>query len=286
LLIVADDVEGSALQGLVLNRLKADLKVVAIKTPGYGPSRDAFLKDIEALTGAKLASSSTGLALNKVTTKELGRCSKVVVDAKTTTLVGDPAAKARVDEHVATLQTQLQDVSLSVDELQLLRLRIARLASGVAVIKVGGATELEMIERKYRIEDALNATKAAAEEGIVPGGGTALINAAFSVDFTDNDTVVQQGMSIVKKACEAPLRKILANSGSRIDVIVNGMGDATDRNQDPNYGYDAAKECYCNMLAAGIIDPVKVTRTALENAASVAVTFLSLDAVVYEEPQK
>lgn len=279
LLIIADDVDGSALQGLVLNRLKAELKVVAIKAPGHGHMREAFLKDIQALTGAKLVSSSTGMTLAQLTLADLGKCAKIVVDARTTTLVGDPLAKERVNAHVETLRSQMQDVTAPPEELANLKLRVARLASGVAVIRVGGATELEMIERKYRIEDSLNATKAAADEGIIPGGGSALLKIASTVDFTHTDPVVQHGMIIVQKACESPIRQITRNGAQSSEVVIANLKTIVE----PNFGWDAATERFCDMMAAGIIDPFKVCRSALENACSVACTFLSLDAVVYDE---
>jgi chaperonin GroEL len=286
LLIIADEVEGEALQGLVLNKLNANLQVVAIKAPGYGKHRDELLNDISVLTGAKLISPITGLKMETISVQDLGSLKKVVVDAKSSTLVASGKTKQEIETHVEDLRTQLRDVSLTVDELTKLRIRIAKLSSGVAVVKVGGATELEMIERKYRIEDALNATKAAAEEGVVPGGGMALFGSLSKLDATEEilDQGVKAGISIVRDACAAPLRRIAQNAGKSGDVIFNELNRI--RKTDDRIGYNAAKDAYEDLMEAGVLDPVKVTKTALKNAASVAVTFLNLDAVVVEEDAK
>jgi len=285
LLIIADDVEGEALQGLVVNRLNANLQVVAIKAPGYGKHRDELLTDIATLTGAKIISSSTGTKLETTTMADLGTLKKVVVDARSSTLVGTGATKDATEARVGDLRHQLDDMTLSMDEVVKLKTRIAKLASGVAVVKVGGATELEMVERKYRIEDALNATRAAADEGIVPGGGMALFN---SLEYLKAETPselsqgVLAGVSIVQDACLAPIRRISSNAGQSPDVTVKElMRLPVDRKLSS--GYNAAEDTFVDMVDAGIIDPVKVTRTALKNAASVATTFLSLDAVIVEE---
>jgi chaperonin GroEL len=283
LLIIADDVEGEALQGLVLNRVKSQLPVVAIKAPGFGPSRDDYLSDICVLTGAKLISSSTGLSLDKTTIKDLGTTKKIVVDAKSTTIVGIEANRTAVDEHIKDLRTRMEDVTLNVPEMTNLKLRIAKLASGVAVIKVGGATEIEMIERKYRIEDALHATRAAAEDGIVAGGGAALFYASLKASENlietnlDRDTLA--GIDIVLRACRAPLRKIAQNSDKSPDVIEEEM----KRNKTNGIGYDAANDKFVDLIEAGIIDPAKVTKTAVKNSSSVAKLFLTLDAVILND---
>jgi chaperonin GroEL len=280
LLIIAEDVEGEALQGLVLNKLNANLQVVAIKAPGFGKHKDELLSDIAVLSGAKLISASTGLKLESVTLQDLGSLKKVVVDAKASTLVANNTSKQAIDERVKELRFQLQDVALTTEDVAKLKVRLAKLSSGVAVIKVGGATELEMIERKYRIEDALNATKAAADEGIVPGGGMALFNAALILKEI-NDAQLKAGISVVIDACLAPLRRIAHNAGNNGDVVINEL----NRLKQPglNLGYNAAKGTYEDLIQVGVIDPVKVTRTALMNAASVATTFLNLDAVIVEE---
>jgi chaperonin GroEL len=287
LLIIAEDVDTEALHGLVLNRLKGNLPVVAIKAPGYGKHRDELLNDICVLTGGKLVSSATGLKIEDIQLNDLGILKKIVVDAKASTLVGSGATADAVTQHTVNLRSQLEDVTLSAEEIVKLKMRIAKLASGVAVIKVGGATEVEMVERKYRIEDALNATRAAAEEGIVPGGGMALVNAAeslkmsFDAGLASRDEVL--GASIVMKACFAPLRRIVENAGRSPDVVLNDLAKNSDLTDIKHRGYDAAGDVQVDMFASGIIDPVKVTRTAMKNAASVAMTFLSLDAVIVEE---
>lgn len=282
LLIIADDVEGEALQGLVLNRVKSNLPVVAIKTPGFGQHRDELLRDICVMTGATLVSSSTGAGIDKAM-QFLGKAKKVVVDAKSTTLVGPGTTKEAVEKHVSDLRTQLQDVTLSVEATNKLKMRIAKMASGVAVIRVGGATEIEMIERKHRIEDALNATKAAADEGIVPGGGTALIDATMSLDSLAKEGEQKHGVELVRKACIEPLRRIAQNAGVSPEVVLERLKRQGLMSNMQYPGYDAATDEVRDMFQAGIIDPVKVSRCALKNAASVAATFLTLDAVVYEE---
>jgi len=284
LLIIADEVEGEALQGLVLNKLNANLAVVAIKAPGFGRHREELLNDISTLTGAKLISSTTGVKLESVTLQDLGSLKKVVVDAKSSTLVATGATKDAVEKHVEELRTQIQDLALTVEELTKLKVRIAKLSSGVAVIRVGGATELEMIERKYRIEDALNATRAAADEGIVSGGGMALYSAQKQLLDASEDDIsqgVKAGLSIIRDACLAPLRRIVQNAGGNGEVVFNELNRIKQDNT--SIGYNAAKNVYEDLISSGVIDPVKVTRTALKNAASVATTFLTLDAVVVED---
>ena len=288
LLIIAEDVEGEAITGLVVNRVKSQLPVVAIKAPGYGQHRQELLADICALTGATLISAATGITVEKTTLTQLGRCKKIVIDSKTTTLVGTGATKDNVDKHVMDLRTQLEDVTLSDEEKNKLKTRIAKLASGVAVVRVGGATEVEMVERKYRIEDALNATRAAAEEGIVPGGGSALYTCSkvllIQAKEEGLDREVLAGVEALAKAIQAPLRKIVENTGVQPDVVIAELAHL----EQPGLrlGYNAAKGTYEDLVIAGVIDPVKVTRSALKNAVSVATTFLTLDAVVFDEPVK
>ena len=281
LLIIAEEVEGEALQGLVVNKLNANLPVVAIKSPGYGQHKEELLRDIAVLTGSKVVSSSTGVKLSDMRLSDLGSLKKVVVDAKNTTLVAQPASKEATEKHVAELKTQMQDITLTPDELNKLRVRIAKLASGVALIKVGGATEQEMIERKYRIEDALHATRAAVEEGIVPGGGMALFNVWSALTQQGGLSEVSPGERIVLESCLAPIKRISENAGQSKDVILNELKKLKAENKD--LGYNAATGEYVDMVAQGVIDPVKVTRTAMKNAASVATTFLSLDAVIIED---
>lgn len=279
LLIIAEDVEGEALQGLVLNKLNANLQVVAIKAPGFGKHKEELLSDIALLTGAKLISSSTGLKIESAALQDLGSLKKVVIDAKSSTLVSNGTTKEAIEERIKELKFQLQDLALTTEDVSKLKIRMAKLSSGVAVIKVGGATELEMIERKYRIEDALNATRAAAEEGIVPGGGMALFRAASSLDDKGElPESIKAGVSIVVDACLAPIKRIVHNAGGNGDVVINELN-----RQDAKLGYNAATSTYEDLITAGVIDPVKVTKTALKNASSVATTFLNLDAVIVEE---
>ena len=278
LLIIAEDIEGEALQGLILNRLKSGLNIVAVKAPGYANHRIELLNDICVLTNAQLVSSSTGLSLDKVKLSNLGKCKKFIVDAKSTTIVGNSSTKENVNKHIQELKTQLEDITLDTVDIQKLKTRIAKLSSGVAVIKVGGATELEMIEKKYRIEDALNATKAAAEEGIIPGGGIALAMASFEL----KKHTQTEGMKIVEKGCLAPIKQIVSNADISYDVVIDKL-EASNLNKDSVVGYNASNNSYEDLLKSGVIDPVKVTRTALKNAVSVAKTFLMLNAVICEE---
>lgn len=283
LLIIADDVDGDALQGLVLNRVKSQLAVTAIKAPGYGKHRDELLHDICTLTGATLVSSSTGCTLAEAS-KALGTVKRFVTDSKSTTLVGSGATKEAIDKHVSELRSLLDDVTLGAEEIAKLKMRVARLASGVAIIKVGGATEIEMVERKYRIEDALHATRAATEEGIVSGGGMALVNTFWTLggEYAGSvDKRLAPGAAIVMRACLAPLQRIVQNAGASPDVVLDKL--ETHRKVNPSIGYNAATGTFEDLVASGVIDPVKVTRLALKHAVSVTLTFLSLDAVICEE---
>lgn len=301
LLIIADDVEGEALQGLVLNRVRGQLPVVAVKAPGYALHRNELLGDICTLTGARLASSSTGLSLEKLAVNDLGRCKRVSIDAKSTVLVGTGTNTRAIDAHVAELRSQLTDITLGAEDAEKLRQRIAKLSGGVAVIKVGGLTELEMIEKKYRIEDALNATRAATEEGIVAGGGAALMQAIYVIEGGSEGSSGAPcgvGEGIVLRACRAPLQRIVTNAGKSPAVVEHrlhalfadegGPFDADDNEaHDPfKLGYDAANDEFVDLIGCGIVDPCKVTRTALQNAASVAITFLSLDAVIINNEKR
>jgi chaperonin GroEL len=283
LLIVADDVEGEALQGLVVNRVNGSLPVVAIRSPGYGQHKEELLRDISVMTGAKIVSPSTGLKMQQVTMADLGSLKKFVVSRDACTLVSNGSTKDKVERHVTELKQQLRDVSLTFDEVNKLKTRIAKLASGVALIKVGGSTEVEMIERKYRIEDALHATRAAVEEGIVPGGGMALFEVWHQMHSRQVDPVDEfgYGAKVVLDACLAPIGRIAENAGESKEVIINELNK--HRSIGQKLGWNAAVGSYQNLIDVGVIDPVKVTRSALKNAASVAVTFLSLDAVIVEE---
>lgn len=285
LLIIADDIEGEALQGLVLNRVSAGLTVIAVKAPGYGTHKVDLLNDMATLTGAKLVSSTTGLSLSNVSMSDLGTAKKVVVDARSTTIIGSGGTKLDVEKHVSNLRSQLEDITLSADDVIKLKMRIAKLANGVAVIKVGGATEVEMVEKKYRIEDALNATRAAASEGIVQGGGMALTTIADKLSKTKMNGspshAEEMGYQMIIRSCYEPLRKIIENSGDTTpDVVLNEISRSN------GLGYNALTGKYVDLILDGVIDPVKVTRTALRNAASVATTFLSIDAVIIDDTRK
>lgn len=282
LLIVAEDIEGEALQGLILNRIKSNLPVVAIRSPGYGQNQVDVLNDICVLSGATLISSSTGTKLEKTSASALGCLKKVVVDSKFTTLVGTGVTKEKLEAHVANLRSQVNDVTIGQETLDKLRMRIARLAAGVAVVKVGGSTEIEMIERKYRVEDALNATRAAVEEGIIPGGGMMLFDISLLGKSASDDNSVVAGFDAVMKACLAPVKKIVSNAGITPDVVIEKLKDFRN-NGHQLLGYNCTTGKYVDLIEEGVVDPAKVTRIAIQNACSVAMTFLSLDAVVFDE---
>lgn len=273
LLIIAEDIEGDALQTLVVNRVKSKLPVVAVKAPGYGTHRDELLGDLCTMTGAKLVSGRTGLQLSNVTLNDLGTAKSVIVDSKTTTLITAGKTTQDVNARADELRLQLNDVTLDVEEITKLKRRIANLVGGAAIIRVGGVTELEMVERKHRIEDALHATRAAAEEGYLPGGGTALARAAQCLSQNSDP-----GHQVVLRACRAPVEKIVENANGSPAVVINELAKLQQ-----DWGYNAAKGEYSNLIEDGVIDPHKVTRVALENAISVATTFLSFNACVFED---
>lgn len=281
LLIIADDIEGEALHALAVNKVQNVLKVVAIKSPGFGSLKEQLLEDIAVLTGASIVSDKRGTSLEKVTLKDLGKAKKITVDAKSTVIVGNGSTKENIDEHITNLKAQCEDIKLPIDEKAILKNRIAKLSAGAAVIRVGGSTEVEMKERKYRIEDALNATVAAVDEGICAGGGMALLivrDCLNELKKSDHSTSFKNGVEIVYKSCSAPFKKIVENAGIIPEMILLELSKIENKDM----GYNAATGDIVNMIEAGIIDPAKVTRTALENAVSVANTFLTLDAVVIE----
>ena len=284
LLIIAEDIEGEALTTLILNKLRGVFNVVAVKAPGFGDRRKEMLQDIAVLTGGQVITSDLGLELKDATMDMLGRARQVVVKKESTTIVGGAGNKEDIASRVHQIRSQLETTTSEFDK-EKLQERLAKLAGGVAVIKVGAATEVEMKEKKLRIEDALAATKAAVEEGIVAGGGTALINAMPAVkacmDAATGDE--KTGMSIVYKALEEPVRQIALNSGLEGSVII----DKILSSGKVGYGFDAYKEEYCDMIAAGIVDPTKVTRSALQNAASVAAMVLTTESLVADikEPE-
>ncbi len=283
LVIIAEDIEGEALSTLIVNRLRGTFTCVAVKAPGFGDRRKEMLQDIAILTGGQVISEELGYELKDATVDMLGRARQVKVTKETTTIVDGSGDKNAIKDRVAQIRAQME-VSTSDFDKEKLQERLAKLAGGVAVIKVGAATEVEMKDKKLRIEDALNATKAAVEEGIVAGGGTAPINAIPAVskvcESLEGDE--RTGAKIVLKALEAPLRQIAKNAGLEGSVIIDKILSAGKM----NYGFDAQKEVYCDMIEAGIVDPTKVTRSALENAASVASMVLTTESLVADEPEQ
>ncbi|MFC4473735.1 chaperonin GroEL [Comamonas denitrificans] len=280
LLIVAEDVEGEALATLVVNTIRGILKVVAVKAPGFGDRRKAMLEDIAILTGGKVIAEEVGLSLEKVTLEDLGQAARVEIGKENTTII-DGAGKAdEIEARVKQIRIQIEEATSDYDR-EKLQERVAKLAGGVAVIKVGAATEVEMKEKKARVEDALHATRAAVEEGIVAGGGVALLRAKQAVgNLTTGHAEQDAGIKLVLKAIEAPLREIVANAGGEPSVVVNKVLEGQG-----NYGFNAANDTYGDMLEMGILDPTKVTRTALQNAASVASLLLTTECMVAEAPK-
>jgi chaperonin GroEL len=282
LLIVAEDVEGEALATLVVNKLRGGLKVAAVKAPGFGDRRKAMLEDIAILTGGQLISEDLGIKLENVTTAMLGRAKKIIIEKEKTTIVDGAGKKKEIEARINQIKAQIEETTSDYDR-EKLQERLAKLAGGVAVIRVGGATEIEVKEKKDRVEDALNATRAAVEEGIVPGGGVALLRAKKAVGkITDSNSDVQAGINIVLKALEAPLRQIAENSGVEGSIVVGKIME----NKSETYGFDAQTEEYVDMLDKGIIDPAKVVRAALQDAASVASLLVTTEAMVAEAPKK
>ena len=281
LLIIAEDVEGEALQTLVVNKLRGTFTCVAVKAPGFGDRRKEMLQDIAILTGGQVISDEVGLDLKETTLDMLGQADSVKVTKETTTIVNGKGDSQDIKDRVSLIRAQIDDTTSEFDK-EKLQERLAKLAGGVAVIRVGAATETELKERKLRIEDALNATKAAVEEGIVAGGGTAYVNVINEVNkVTSNVPDEQVGINIIVRALEEPMRQIAANAGLEGSVIIEKV-----KNSEAGVGYDALHGEYKNMIKAGIVDPTKVTRSALQNAASVASTFLTTEAAVAEIPQK
>jgi chaperonin GroEL len=281
LLIVAEDVEGEALATLVVNRLRAGLKVAAVKAPGFGDRRKAMLEDIATLTGGQVISEDLGIKLENVTLDMLGTAKRVEIAKETTTIVDGSGSKDDIEGRVNQIKAQIEETTSDYDR-EKLQERLAKLAGGVAVIKVGGATEVEVKERKDRVDDALNATRAAVEEGIVPGGGVALLRAAASLKAKGDNPDQQAGINLVRRALQEPVRQIAQNAGDEGSVVVGKILE----NASENYGYNAQTSEYGDMIQMGIVDPVKVVRTALQDAASVASLLITTEAMIAELPKE
>jgi len=281
LLVIAEEVEGEALATLVVNKLRGTLNACAVKAPGFGDRRKAMLEDISILTGGKAIMEETGIKLEGVRLDDLGRAKRVVVDKDNTTIVEGNGKEAGIQGRIKQLRAQIEETTSDYDR-EKLQERLAKLAGGVAVIRVGAATETEMKEKKARVEDALHATRAAVEEGIVPGGGVALLRAAKALEGVKADGDEQIGVEIIKRACEEPVRQIVGNAGYEGAIVI----EKVRANENPKFGFNAATLQYEDLVAAGVIDPTKVTRSALQNASSIAALMLTTEALIAEIPEK
>ncbi|MDP1544705.1 MAG: chaperonin GroEL [Anaerolineales bacterium] len=291
LVIIAEDVDGEALATLILNKIRGMLNVLAIKAPGFGDRRKAMLQDIASLTGGQVISEETGRKLESATVQDLGRAEKVVSDKENTTVIGGKGKKSEIEGRIKEIRIEM-DKSTSDYDKEKLQERLAKLSGGVAIIRVGAATETEMKEKKHRVEDALSAARAAVEEGIVPGGEISLINAANKLDklakahADDENEEIKVGINIVKKALEAPIRKLASNAGEDGSVIIDTVRRTAAEKKNSNIGFNVLTGEYTDMIKAGVIDPVKVVRGALENAASIAAMILTTDVLITDMPAK
>jgi chaperonin GroEL len=279
LLIIAEDIEGEALATLVVNKLRGTLQSAAVKAPGFGDRRKAMLDDIAILTNGRSITEDLGIKLENIKVEDLGTAKRVVIDKDNTTLIEGAGKRAAIEGRVKQIRTQMEDTSSDYDR-EKLQERLAKLVGGVAIIKVGAATEIEMKEKKARVEDAMHATRAAVEEGIVPGGGVAFLRAIPALEKLKLEDDEQIGVTIVKRALEEPLRLIVSNAGHEGAVVVEKVRDS----KQANFGFNAATEEYTDMISAGILDPAKVTRSALQNAASIAALMLTTEALISEIP--
>jgi chaperonin GroEL len=285
LVVIAEDVEGEALATLVVNKLRGTLNVLAVKAPGFGDRRKAMLEDIAILTGGRVISEEVGRKLDSTTVNDLGRARRVVADKDNTTIIEGKGSESAVQARIKQIKAQIEETTSDFDR-EKLQERLAKLSGGVAVIKVGAATEVELKEKKHRVEDALSATRAAVEEGIVPGGGVALINAIPALDKIKLDGDEATGVGILRRALEEPARQIAVNAGFDGAVVVETIRRRQKEEKNLNIGFDVLSMDYGDMLKKGIIDPAKVTRSALENAASIAAMILTTEALVTDIPEK
>jgi chaperonin GroEL len=280
LLVIAENVEGDALSTLLVNKLRGTLKAAAVKAPGFGDRRKAMLQDIAILTGGRVISKDMGVKLENITMDDLGQCKTIKINKDSTTIIDGAGKKQDLDNRIQQLRTQIEETTSDYDR-EKLQERLAKIVGGVAVIHIGAATEIEMKEKKARVEDALNATRAAVEEGIVPGGGVALLRCIEALSRTDTEGEQKEGINILKRAIEEPLRQIAENAGFDGTIAVNKVKEGKN-----DFGFNAATETFENLIEAGIIDPAKVVRAAIQNAASVAGLMLTTEVMITEKPHK